>query len=359
MSLLDFRPSHSLLNPHFDGYKLSLEPVPILKAEINAAPRRTFTNDNQYTFLHAKLFSLHNHLIGDPWLEYSCYFTDENWTLQNVRYDTTAGKLSSVKAVHKLPKPNARDGDYNTSMVFVSEKFCVFGDGCGGLKLFNTGDRYRIEEWKAIFSDTMLENSIPFVIQDARWEIINNVHQIHLLLLSVQQKNDVDEKFQVVLDWLIIKRDSQSNGWSKSHVRQLKGDTLPEYCVLEPKCNGILLSADRMFEFSFDEENPLDPPSDEEVAVEDNQNESKFSNFNWTQSEEDVTILFNIPKETNKQDIKIICDGVKLQVRHQNDFLLDAELFQNVDNDLTTWSLVYELLFCFYIQESIRINEYN
>lgn len=341
-AIIDFRPSHLLLNPNFDGYKLSLDPVPILKTEINAAPRRTFTSDDQYTFLHAKLFSLHNHLIRDPWLEYSCYFVDENWSIQNVHYETATGKLSSVKAVHKIPKPNTGRGDYNVNLTFVSEKFCVFSDGCGGLKIFNTGDRYRIEEWKTVFSDTILENSIPFVIQDARWEIINNIHQIHCLLLSIQQKsNSSDEKFEVVLDWIKIQRDSQPNSWSKSHVRQLKGNALPEYCVLEPKCNGLLLSADRKFEFSFDNENPIIPPepTKEAVTSEGEQGDSNLD-FNWTQSDEDVTIAFNIPHETHKQDIKVVCDGANLQVHFKHDSLLNAELFQKVDNDLTTWSLV-------------------
>lgn len=345
-AIIDFRPSHLLLNPHFDGYKLSLDPVPILKAEINAAPRRTFTSDDQYTFLHAKLFSLHNHLTRDPWLEYSCYFVDENWNIQNVRYDTTTGKLGTVKAVHKISKPNTGRGDYNVSLAFVSEKFCMFSDGCGGLKLFNTGDRYRIEEWKTVFSDTMLENCHAFTIQDARWEIINNIHQIQCLLLSIQpNKDSSDEKFEVVLDWIRIQRDSQSNSWSKLHIRQLRGNALPEYCVLEPKCNGILLSADRMFKFSFDNENPIETePPKEEVSAEGDQAESKL-NFNWTQSDEDVTIAFNIPQETSKQDIKVICDGASLQVHFKHDSLLNAELFQKVDNDLTTWNLV-----------SIRIN---
>lgn len=359
-AIIDFRPSHLLLNPNFDGYKLSLDPVPILKSELNTSPRRTFTTDDQYTFLHAKLFSLHNHLIQDPWQECSCYFIDENWTIQNIRYDTTSGRLGSVKAVHKLPKPNTGRGDYNASLTFVSEKFCVFADGCGGLKIFNTGDRYRIEEWKTIFSDTIHENPIPFVIQDARWEIINNVHQIQLLLLSIQQNDDnEDEKFETVLDWIAVKRDvQQSNNWTKFHLRQLKGKTLPEYCVLEPKCNGILMSADRKFEFSFDNENPIEQPKEEPPKEENNDQNEKKPELNWTQSDEDVTIHFNIPHETDKQDIKVICDGTNLQVRHKSDALLNSELFQAIDKDLTTWNLVSLQSVCFIVVQSTN-NKFN
>lgn len=344
-AMINLRPSHALLNPNFDGYKLSLEPIPIIKSVLNAAPRRVFTNDDQYTFLHAKLFSLHNHLFRDPWLEYSCYFLDDNWAIQNVRYDTASGQLSSIKSVHKLPKSNVGRGDYNPSLCFVSEKYCVFTDGCGTLKILDTGDRYRVNEWKATFSCPMLDDSIPFVIQDARWEIIEGVHQIQCLTLSIQRKNDEsDDKFETVIDWFVIKKDAELSAWNKSHVRQLRGNTLPDYCVLEPKCNGLLLSADKRFQFSFDSENPIENivKTEEKVAAEEDASKNEFI---WTQSDEDVTVHFKISRETQKRDIKVVCDGKMLQVRHKNDVLLDAELFERIDGDLTTWNLVNSFLY--------------
>lgn len=344
-AIIDLRPSHLLLNPNFDGYKLSLEPIPILKTELSTSPRRLFTSDDQYSFLHAKLFSLHNHLFRDPWLPYSSYFVDDKFTIQNIRYDTSIGKLNSVKAVHKVPRPQSKVGDYNPSLVFVSETYCVFSDGCGNLNVFNTGDRYRIDEWKTIFSDSILSDSMPFILRDARWEIIDNVQQIQCLLVSVQRKTDAeDEKFETVIDWIVIRKETESNNWNKSLVRQLKGNALPEYCSLEPKCNGILLSGDRNFEFNFDAENPIELVEKIEGNGEVKDGDKQFV---WTQSEEDVTIQFNTHRESTKHDFKVICDGSKLNVRYKNDSLIDVELFDAIDNDLTTWSLVM-IKFSFY-----------
>lgn len=341
--IMDLRPSQLLLNPNFDGYKLSLEPIPILKTELPAAPRRLFPSDDQYSFLHAKLFSLHNHLFQDPWLPYSSYFVDENFYIQNVRYSTESGKLNNVKVVHKIPKPNSKAGDYNASLHFVSESVGVFADGCGNLSIFNTGDRYRIDEWKTIFTGTISESSESFVIQDARWEIINNVQQIQCLLLSIQQKRDADdEKFEVVIDWAVIKKNAESNNWELSVVRQLSGNAIPDYCSLEPKCNGILLSADREFKFTFDAENAIVVLKKENVdAAEDaGAVDEKKQKFVWNQTEEDVTIQFGTSREVSKHDFKVICDGTKLNVRHKTESLLEAVLFGPIDNDLTTWSLV-------------------
>lgn len=347
-NIIDLRPNQLLLNPNFDGYKLSLEAIPILKTELPAEPRRLFTSDDQYSFLHAKLFSLHNYLFRDPWLPYSSYFVDENFNIQNVRYSTESGTLNNIKVVHNIPKPISKGGDYNASLNFVSEHVCIFADGCGNLSIFNTGDRYRIDEWKTIFTGTILENSESFVIQDARWEIINNVQQIQCLLLSVQQKKETDDaKFEVIIDWIVIKKNAESNNWESSVVRQLRGNAIPEYCSLEPKCNGILLSSDREFKFTFDAENPIVEAKKEdgdaaEVGVDENRQK-----FVWTQTEEDVIIQFGISRAASKHDFKVICDGTKLNVRHKIETLLEVELFGSIDNDLTTWSLVILLNFQF------------
>lgn len=341
-AIINLRPSPTLLNPNFDGYKLSLDPVPVLRAALPSPLRRVFTNDEQYTFLHAKLFSLHNHLWRDAWLPYTSYFVDDNWTIQNVRYDTTTGTLSTIKSVLKLPRPSFGRNDYNPSCCFVSEKYCVFSDGCGALKIIDTGDRFRNAEWKAIHSDSVFEDSVPFVVQDARLEIVDNVRHIHCLLLSVQEKqdgNDDDKRFEAIIDWVRFTKENESNVWIKNHVRRLRGKSLPDYCVLETKSNGILLSADQQFEFVFDTEHPLittDPALSSKV-------ESKIDddlNFIWSQTDEDVIVHFNVSRDSNKNDIKLVCSGSKLQAYHRNVTLLDAELFRAIDKDLTTWNLV-------------------
>lgn len=345
-AIIDLRPSGLLLNPHFDGYKLSLDPVPVLKTELITSPWRVFTSDDQYSFLHAKLFSLHNHLFRDPWLSYSSYFIDEKWIIQNVRYDNSIGKLNAIKAVHKLSKPNVTNEKYNASIRFVSEKYCVFSDGCGSLKIFTTGDRYRYDEWKTIYSDTIFTDSIPFVIQDARWEIMNGIQQIHCLLLSVQRNEKTEnEKYETFIDWVVIKKSDEATKWSQHHVRQMKGNAVPEYCQLEPKCNGLLLSADRKFEFTFDSENPIETPVIESNELKDSErlddNSIDAKVYAWNQTDEDICIQFNISRDVDKSNIKVICDSIKLQVRCKDNLLLDSDLFQAVDNESTTWNLVF------------------
>lgn len=343
-AIIDLLPNRLLLSPNFDGYKLSLDPIPVLKNPLTTAPKRIFTNDDQYTFLHAKLFSLHNHLFRDPWLPDSAYFLDDNRTIQNIRYESSTGKLTPIKAVHKIPKSTESKEVYNASLCFVSERHCVFSNGCGDLRIFDTSDRYRNNEWKTLFTDNALNGSQPFIIQDARWDTIDGIPHIHCLLLSVQRNESAEnEKFHAIIDWVALKKDS--NEWTQQHVRQLKGNALPEYCQLEPKCKALLISADAYFEFTFDTDNPIVDES-EHMSV-DAKSTDDTDRFVWNQADEDVYIHFDTPRDTTKQNVKVVCDGVKLQVWLKEELLLDANLLQEVDNELTTWNLVR---FIFYLR---------
>lgn len=340
-AIVNLQTNRDLLNPNFDGYKLSLEPVPVLKRSLASLPRRVFTNEDQYTFLHAKLFSLHSHLFRDPWLAYSSYFVDDEWTVQNIRYDNNAGQLDTVKSVLKISKPTTVQNPYNPSLCFVSEKYCVLSDGCGRLIIIDTGDRYRNEEWKSIFSATVFDDSAPFVIQDANLEVNSDLRSIHCILLSIQHQREAkkdDLRFEAVIDWISFAKDGNSNQWQRAHAKQLRGKSLPDYCALESQCKAILLSADKSFDFVADSEHPIEVSKAAESAQPEN--EPNAINFVWTQTNEDVSIYFNIPRDCSKSDIKIVCTATKIHVQHLADALLDAELYEKIDNDLTTWNLV-------------------
>lgn len=340
--IISLRPDKTLLNTKFDGYKLSLDPVPVLKSSLPAPLHRVFTNDEQYSFLHAKLFSLHNHLFRDPWLANSTYFLDENGVIQNVRYDTNRGVLSSIKSVFKIAKFTPRNDCYNASCCFVSEKFCVFSDGGGSLHVLDTGDRFRNEEWKSLFSATIFAESTPFLLQDARLEITENLRRIDCLLLSVQKKtNDSadDCRFEVVIDWVSLSKVTGASTWTNAHARQLRGKSLPDYCALDPRSSGLLLSADAQFHFAFDTENELHT----ENPGAENEDESANISFTWTQSDDEVNVFFDIGKECFAKDFHIAYRSSRLNVLHKNKSLMDSELFQDIDHELTTWNLVIRM----------------
>ncbi|XP_008478829.1 nudC domain-containing protein 1-like [Diaphorina citri] len=58
MIVLDLKINSDLLNPNFNGYKLSLDPIGVHKIPLPAGVDQTFPSEDQYSFLYHKLFSL-------------------------------------------------------------------------------------------------------------------------------------------------------------------------------------------------------------------------------------------------------------------------------------------------------------
>lgn len=87
--VIELRADSKLLKSNFDGYKLSLEPIPILRLENIPLPHKITPNlaAGEFSEKHSSLFQLQNLLIADPWLPNSAYYLDVSSTIQKVNYD--------------------------------------------------------------------------------------------------------------------------------------------------------------------------------------------------------------------------------------------------------------------------------
>jgi hypothetical protein len=63
----------------------------------------TTLTEDQYSYHHAKLFGIHNHLYMDPWNTDSIFFIDKSWGIRQAR--STVSKLSA--AAYKDKKANS------------------------------------------------------------------------------------------------------------------------------------------------------------------------------------------------------------------------------------------------------------
>lgn len=79
--LFELRPQKDLLDPTFEGYKLSLDPLPVYKHDLPVGIEHLRPNDQQFSFQHVKTFGLHNHLIDDPWEDDCAYFISKDFQI--------------------------------------------------------------------------------------------------------------------------------------------------------------------------------------------------------------------------------------------------------------------------------------
>ncbi|XP_069477613.1 nudC domain-containing protein 1 isoform X3 [Ambystoma mexicanum] len=204
--------NRQLLDPKFESYKLSLDPLPCYTLQLDSAVAEVKLRDDQYTLDHMRAFGMYNYLHCDPWYQDSVYFVDQLGRVLNlhVTLDTTLGKPNEV---FRLPTDvNACDTRVCASMHFPSSSWATVSDGTGRLYLIRTGSRggSSSEKWEIMFNKELGD---PFVVQHSVSFINSDLHTIELLLLWVE-KDESDLKgsgFHVSLEWVSITSVNNTN----------------------------------------------------------------------------------------------------------------------------------------------------
>lgn len=343
MKVLEIRPDSKLRELNFDGYKLSLEAIPILKLENISVPhQQSLDLASEYSFIHSSLFKLHNHLITDPWLNYTAYYVDSTFAIQKVIYDLSLGKLKPPSPVYKFKRETlGSSGNYNCDIKFLSEKYAVLSDGVGGLKVLETGDRQRSDEWKCLQELKPLENGNGFIVYDGKFLIENGERQIHCLLLHI--RHDEDGKFFNVIEWITIKQVEGSKIWELCARRTVEGRGSLHYLSLDPKCKGVVYSSDKEFKYVFDSVNAIVEEAKTEAKTDgnmevDSNGEDQSMNFKWTQNGEDISVIVKRDADSSKTQFKVSCTLTHLEVQFGESFLLNFDLFDEIDVDMMNWT---------------------
>lgn len=338
MKIVELRPDSKLLKSNFDGYKLSLEPIPVLKLENIPAPDHvTADSSTEYSFLHSSLYQLHNHLIADPWLHNTAYFFDSSTTIQKVHYDANVGKLKQLIPVFRcsVKRLQGSGGVYNCDFKFISEKYAVLSDGVGTLRILETGDRQKSDEWKSIQEFQPL-NGEGFIIQDAKFTVDKGEKFIHVLFLHIEQ---LDGKFHNIIDWITLKQAEGAKTWEEAARRTIQGKGSLYYLSLDPKCKSIVYSSNHEYKYTLDTVNEIVDEMITEPTIENLQVVESENPFSWNQSGEDITISFKRTAEATKDEFSVKCQQSNIEVKFRSEVLLSSDLFGDIDTDLTTWSL--------------------
>lgn len=335
--LIELRPDRNLLNPDFNGYKLSLEKIPVFEKELQTAIERVLPNSDQYSLLHAKLFGLHNFIFTDYFYSTSSiYFIDGNWNVLKVIINEQTGLISEIKQIWSIPRPDAyKDGRFNLSLCFPSEEFAALSDGCGMLYIVKTGNREENENWSLEYSDEVLDNNECFMITDAVFlSSETSCGEIHCLLNSIE-RND-DGKFCTVINWITLTKTKDLN-WGPVQLKVLKGAGQFYYSALERNCQFIYVASDAPFKFILDSENPV-------VEEKPEQRTEHLKTYSWLQTSDDITLRFNVKSGCNKNLINVLCKPFHITVRYNDTLLLEGELTNRIDSGLTVWTVENDIL---------------
>ena len=86
-----FKPNRELLNVNFEGYKLSGSAVTFKTKELTEGVQEAQLKDGDFSFQHMKAFSLHNHLVSDPFDNSgrSVYWYTQDGSIQEGTYSVS------------------------------------------------------------------------------------------------------------------------------------------------------------------------------------------------------------------------------------------------------------------------------
>ncbi|XP_054267939.1 nudC domain-containing protein 1 [Macrosteles quadrilineatus] len=335
--LTELRPSKDLLDSNFSGYKLSLDPIPVYRQSIVEGVDHVGQSEDQYSFIHTKLFSLHNHLYCDPWRDNTVVFIDNKWQVIRASVLPETGRVDGLQTVWKLPHQNQRRvGHFNTSVLFPSRDIALVADGCGRLHILDcANDTWQCEHSLEVTADCGNVLMTAAVTAEAA---------LHCVLLSLEaittdpvSSADPNKprpaSVKSVLHWLTLKK-VDGGTWSVECTRQLEGAGAVDYVALEPTGAALYVASNTTFAFSFDSANPL-PPSAEKT----NNDELNPPAYTWQQSEDDIKVVVEVADGVTRDQIDVKVEAKLLMICCGTTTIVEGPLLYTVDHKLTTWSL--------------------
>ncbi|XP_072935389.1 nudC domain-containing protein 1 [Epargyreus clarus] len=328
-TLVDLRPNRRLLDHDFEGYKLNLQALPHHTFHLEAPVDRVYPDEIQYSFVHAKLFALHNHLVLDYWDHaYNYYYLDNKQQVRNVTFENINNTFQTA-VVYDVPAHMERkSGHFNLCLVFPSCNRAVTSDGTGYLHIADTGARNKPaaekSTWLTLHSSLVLGEGKYFIIVDARAQERDNVELIHCLLQSVEQN---DSHFYSLLSWVTFENDGQT--WKQSSMKQLKGKGIVHYAALETNCHALYVASDNPFKFTMDSEREIT-----EKPVE-----AKQIIYTWLQTSEDITVTLKLQNDFNKEHFDVKVTALEIKISYAGKDFVDGTLKHKIDSELTTWNI--------------------
>uniref|UniRef100_A0ABI7WGF7 NudC domain-containing protein 1 n=1 Tax=Felis catus TaxID=9685 RepID=A0ABI7WGF7_FELCA len=342
------RVKRPLLDPRFEGYKLSLEPLPCYQLELDAAVAEVKLRDDQYTLEHMHAFGMYNYLHSDSWYQDSVYYIDNLGRVMNltVMLDTALGK---PREVFRLPTDlTTYDNRLCASIHFTSSTWVTLSDGTGRLYLIGTGERGNSasEKWEIMFNE---ELGNPFIIIHSISLMNAEEHSITTLLLRIE-KEELDMKgsgFYVSLEWVTISKKNKDNKkYEIIKCDTLRGKSVPHYAAIEPDGKGLMIVSYKSFTF-------VHVGQDLEENKNDNLSEKiKEPLYYWQQTEDDLTVTIQLPEGSSKEDIQVqfLPDHINIVLKGQR--FLEGNLYSSIDQDSSTWMIKDNSLEIFLIKKN-------
>ncbi|CBY38929.1 unnamed protein product [Oikopleura dioica] len=280
----EVRPRRELMNPNFEGYKLSLRNVPTEKTELEHPVAVFTTRQSDIAYLTLSLYAQHSLLFVDRWTSALYWFSQPNEeTFELVTFNPNTSETSSllklpIPDIHALPTihfPVSNGQKRN-----FARRFCK---------------TRKIKICKAVLVNDVKIDEEKGVIYVAA-SFIRGKQAIVVLA-----RFDKDGKF-IAAD-------------------EFKGGAICSFVAISSDF-AITFISDKLYRHKCDEKSP----------------EPKKILYKWRQNLNDVVLFFEFDHKVDKSEVNVSVRRNHLEIAIRN-VKLEGELFQAVDPDQSSWEI--------------------
>lgn len=351
----DLNLDRDLLDPNFNGYKLSLDTFPQYKLDLGQHDLDTYNLSDTETsnaehhkmllFQHLKLIGLQNLIVVNQFNDANVYYFDSKFRLVRVAYQGTETR-SVIPTSLQLNLSGCNTNRVNVTMKFVNANTAAVFDGYETIYLFSSSAS--TDQWTELFrfSTKNLEKfGVACILKDA---ILLENNQLHLLFMNVQEKtedNQTTGSFDTLINWLMFEP-SSDDVWSMKRLRRLNcANSVPDYVALETNGASVFLAGVDTIRYEFDSVQPVKPLAIKQTKKMAEEMESssdpieKFYTWNQTVAEVNLSVCILEPGELLKSDLEIKVCTDSLEILHKGNVVIRDSFFGLVKHGESTWTL--------------------
>lgn len=384
-------PDRNLLNVHFEGYKLSSDPLTYIRASHSEPVKVARLTDDEFSYQYVRAYTLHNHLHHAPSDPSSVYWCNNK---NSVIKGTVTKDSISTQDVYSFSDSGV-ECRANFSMFFLTDELGVACAGDNRIVLFKKrvpvageGENTTTsEQWTAQASAVVGESGYPVVIVTGTMGAAESVEILCAELLfdgEGKVASEEQEKALVNYKWIRIDLGDitplhgeaekkletktmceinstshalyaafQQEETSKTTQLLFLSETEPvttptskpqtksssNTTSIKPESNIATGATEECDAKNGEEEGEEDEP-DRYYGLGYKQDENEGKVYTWEQSEEDVVIAFQLAEDVMKKDLCVRIEPPEIVVGlSDGSNLLRGELGHAVDTDGCTWTL--------------------
>ncbi|GAU96264.1 hypothetical protein RvY_07734 [Ramazzottius varieornatus] len=340
----------SLLNPMFEGYKLSFDEIGTDDAKTLSGVLGVKLPDDLFSYQHTAAFSSHNALTLDQWYPDNVYYVNRDLEFIGCRSrDQEINRSHNARKVAQIPRPKETHDRprSNICLNFISPQLAVISDGFGKLLLAATSNRQNVVEednqWRLDQVNGYACPDTCVIVHASTWkrgdESVIEVIVVRVASDEKAEKSDTKdtERFRTTLEWLTIGSIKDGNSsWSVERTRTLEGKRAPYYAAITNNGQAISICATQAFRFMSDSVVPV--VASDGVA-------SELPDYTWTQTAENVIVHLSSPFEVQKSDVSFELSGSSITMGVTNGrMFFQGELGGEVDVGQSSWTVTNNMV---------------